>query len=350
MNAHPPPLPHPPPTNRRSSRIGCWVAGILGLLLLVAGLIAILSLASALEQKIALRNPIHDRAVDEFPALKEIWSYGNGETKVARIAVEGLILREVEDGLFGPTLNMVDSVLAQIRAAKADPDVRAILLEVDSPGGGITASDEIYRALVDFRESGTNRVVVIFMRDLAASGGYYISMAGDWLIAQPTTVLGSIGVIMQTVNIKGLSEKLGIRDVTIKSGPNKDLLNPFEEVDPAQRRLVQEMIDDMFEHFLGIVAQNRSRIPADQLRTLADGRLFVAPRALELGLVDQIGYWEDVMAKTAELLGVPEIKVIRYEEPLHLWGWLMSVRKPIHPTAWIRELMASPKFLYLWAP
>lgn len=348
MNQLPPPLPpaHPP---RRNTHTAVWLLVILLCVLLVVSLLLNAGLSGALKQKIGARKASHEHAVDEYPNLTEVWSYGKGDVKAARIAVEGVILREVEQGLFATPLNMVDSVLAQIRAARADSDVRAIILEVDSPGGGITASDEIYRALVDFRDSDTNRVVVVFMRDLAASGGYYVSMGGNWLIAQPTTVLGSIGVIIQTLNLKGLSEKIGITDVTIKSGDNKDLLNPFTEVDPKQRALLQEMIDGMFEHFLGIVAHNRPMIPADKLRTLADGRLFVAQQALNLKLVDQIGYWDDVLAKTAELLDVESVKVVRYEQHIDFWTWLMTVRSPIQPTRWL-SLHARPRFLYLWAP
>lgn len=348
MNAYPPPLPSEPRGRSKSRAALLWIIVVLGVTLGISLLINA-GLSKAMKKHFSLRKVTPERAVDEYPDLKEIWSYGDGEAKVARIAVEGLILRDVEKGLFATPLNMVDAVLAQIRAAKADTDVRGIILEVDSPGGGITASDEIYRALVDFRLSDTGRVVVVFMRDLAASGGYYVSMGGNWLIAQPTTVLGSIGVIMQTLNLKGLSEKLGITDVTIKSGRNKDLLNPFTDVDPAQRALLQEMIDAMFEHFLGVVAENRPHIPEDRLRALADGRLFVAQQALELGLVDEIGYWEDAIARAAALLDVPSVKVIRYEQHVDFWTWFLSVRNPIRPEAWLRE-HARPRFLYLWAP
>ncbi len=348
MSQLPPPLPQPP-APRRKTHTAVWLLVILLCVLLIGSLLLNAGLSGALKQKIGARKVTHEHAVDEFPDLTEVWSYGEGDVKAARIAVEGVILREAEQGLFATPMNMVDSVLAQIRTARADSDVRAIILEVDSPGGGITASDEIYRALVDFRESDTNRVVVVFMRDLAASGGYYVSMGGNWLIAQPTTVLGSIGVIMQTLNLKGLSEKIGVTDVTIKSGENKDLLNPFTEVDPKQRALLQEMIDGMFEHFLAIVAENRPMIPSSKLRAMADGRLFVSRQALNLQLVDQIGYWEDALAKTAELLGVDSVKVVRYEQHLDFWTWLMTVRSPIQPTRWL-SAHTRPRFLYLWAP
>ncbi|MCO5060400.1 MAG: signal peptide peptidase SppA [Kiritimatiellae bacterium] len=303
--------------------------------------------ARALKDKLARPTKTHNHGVDEFPHFTEIWSYGEGSTKAVRIAVEGIIMREASSGFLSPRQNMVDSALAQIRAAQADDDVKAIIVDVDSPGGGITASDEIYRALMMFRSSAEGRVVIIFMRDLAASGGYYVSMAGDWIIAQPTTVVGSIGVIMQSINMKGLSEKIGISDVTIKSGANKDLLNPFNDVDPSQRELLQGMINNMYEHFLNIVQENR-QIPMEELRPLADGRIFVADQALSLELVDQIGYWEDVMEKTKELLGVDSVKVIRYEQPVDFKKWLMSIRNPIQPANWLSQLRS--RFLYLWQP
>lgn len=346
MSQFPPPLP---PSKRRTP---CRTGFAWGLVVILAVLLAgSLMLNAGLMGRV--REKMHrikkaEQPADQHPSLKEVWSYGYGQVKVARILLSGLIFREEEDGLFAQPLNIVDSVLAQIRCAQADSEVRGIIFEVDSPGGGITASDELYRALLEFRSSDTGRFVVVFMRDLAASGGYYVSLGGDWLIAQPTTVLGSIGVIMQTLNIKGLSEKIGVKDVTIKSGPNKDLLNPFNEVDPAQRALVQEMIDELYEHFLGIVASNRPAISPDRLRGLADGRLFVARQALEEGLIDQIGHWPDAMAKMSELLGVEGIKVIRYEQTPDFWRWLLSVRAP-SPATWL-SYQTRPRFLYLWSP
>lgn len=346
MHATPPPLPLDAPKTKRHS--AAWVLVVLLGLALIGSLFLNAGLAGALKDRIQHRAHTQERGIDEFPDLTEVWSWGSGTVKVARIAVEGVILRETESGLFSTPMNMVDSVLAQIRAAQADDAVRAILLEVDSPGGGITASDEIYRALLGFRDSAEDRVVVVFMRDLAASGGYYVAMAGDWLIAQPTTVLGSIGVIMQSLNVKGLSEKIGVTDVTIKSGANKDLLNPFNDVDPAQRKLLQDMIDAMYEQFLAIVHESRSEIPEAELRRLADGRLFVGPQALKLGLVDQIGFWEDALEKTAALLQTDSVKVVRYEQPVDFLSWLMSMRSPISLPSLRAHL--RPRFLYLWQP
>lgn len=347
MTNTPPPLPQPPP--RKGCRSNAWIA--LLIVLAILGSVYLVSRQFArsltLPKKLIPRSAAHNHAVDEFPDLTEVWSYGDGSVKVARITVSGVILRDMERGVFSSPFNMVDSVLAQIRTAQADSDVKAILLEVDSPGGAVTPSDEIYRALKTFQESEEDRIIVVFMRDLAASGGYYIAMSGSWLIAEPTTVVGSIGVLLQAYNIKGLSEKLGITDVTIKSGANKDMLNPFQDVDPAQRAIMQGMIDSMYERFLRIVADGRN-IPVEELRPLADGRIFDADQALELNLVDQIGYWDDAVAKTAELLDVDSVKVVRYDQPTDFMRWLMSISSPLQPSHWLSQFRS--RFLFLWQP
>ena len=336
-----------PPAKRARSTTGFWIV----ILLLGFGLLVSVAINAGLSAAVFARA-VHtasddEGGVDEFPELTEIWSYGSGDVKAVRIAVSGVIMRESEEGLFAVPQDKIELILAQVRAAQNDDEVKAIIVEVDSPGGGITASDEIYRALMTFKESAEGRAVVVYMRDLAASGGYYVAMAGDWLIAQPTTVVGSIGVIMQSMNIKGLSEKIGVTDVTIKSGANKDLLNPFNDVDPAQRALLQQMIDAMYVHFLGIVQASRD-IEEAKLKELADGRIFVGPQALELKLVDQIGYWEDVLAKTAELLDVDTVKVVRYEQHVDVMGWLLGVRQKLNPMSWFD--LQRPRMLYLWQP
>ena len=242
------------------------------------------------------------KAEDEFPTFTEKWSYGSGDVKAVRIAVEGPIFRESEESFFGIKYDKIEAILRQIRAAKNDEAVKAIILEVDSPGGDLTASDEIYKALQDFKQSADGRKIIVFVRNMAASGGYYVSAPADWIIAEPTSIIGSIGVIMQTLNWKGLSEKIGLTDVTIKSGTNKDLLNPFRDVSPEQLAQLQEMIDSMYRQFFTIVQTNRN-IEAESLKAIADGRIFSADLALKNRLIDQIGYWEDAVTKTAELLG-----------------------------------------------
>jgi protease-4 len=156
-------------------------------------------------------------------------------------------------------------------------------------------------------------VVVAIFGDLAASGGYYIACAADRIIAQPTTITGSIGVLISSMNFRGLGDKLGVRDVTIKSGDNKDLFNPLQEMSPEQMALIQDIVDSIHQRFVGLVAQARKR-PVDEIRPLADGRIFTAPAALEAGLVDELGYWREAVAEMAVLLKEPSVKVLRYEE------------------------------------
>jgi protease-4 len=289
-----------------------------------------------------------ETAEDEFPAFEEQWSFGTGDVKVVRMELTGFITRESEAGFLEPAFDKIENLLLAIRAATNDEDVKAIIFEVDSPGGSVTSSDELYTALMNFKASHPERKVIVYMRDLAASGGYYIAMAGDWLIAQPTTLVGSIGVIMQSLNWKGLSERIGITDTTIKSGENKDLLNPFRETSPEQIAMLQEMIDRMYQRFIGLVSANRG-MDDEALKTLADGRVFSGDQALELKLVDQIGYWDDVMAKTEELLNVSSIKVIRYYQPYGLWDYLIGAKRSLNILP--KSLSYSPPRLqYLWQP
>ena len=289
------------------------------------------------------------KAEDEFPTFTEKWSYGSGDVKTVRIVVEGPIFRESEESFFGLRYDKIEAILRQIRAAKNDAAMKAIILEVDSPGGDLTASDEIYKALQDFKEDAEDRKLVVFVRNMAASGGYYVSAPADWIIAEPTSIIGSIGVIMQTLNWKGLSEKIGLTDVTIKSGTNKDLLNPFRDVSSEQVAQLQEMIDAMYQQFFRVVQTNRN-IETKGLQAIADGRIFSADVALKHQLIDQVGYWEDAVAKTAELLGEKSIKIVRYERRPEFFEMLSQIRSPVSFSRFSLSEATTPRLLYLWRP
>lgn len=253
-----------------------------------------------------------DSGIDEIPQLTSVWSFGKGETQVVRIPIQGAIGHDVASGFFAE-MDPVESILRQIRAATSDSEIRGIILEIDSPGGEVTACDEIYHELMLFKQADHGRVVVAIFGDLAASGGYYIACAADRIIAQPTTITGSIGVLISSMNFSGLGEKLGVRDVTIKSGKNKDLFNPLQEMSPEQTALIQEIVNSIYQRFVTLVAQARKR-PIAEIRPLADGRIFTASSAMDAGLVDELGYWREAVAGMAVLLKVPDVKVMRYEE------------------------------------
>ncbi len=249
---------------------------------------------------------------DESPHMREIWSSGNGTTRVVRIPLTGMIMFQ-EGGWDSDASGATETTLRSIRRATSDPQVQGILLEVDSGGGGITASDILYDALLAFRDAQEGRVIVAHMGDVAASGGYYVALAADYIMAHPTTLTGSIGVLMQSYNVRDLAGKIGLRDVTIKSGENKDLLNPFSELSEEQRRMLQQVVDALHARFIGLVAESRE-LPEAQVRELADGRVFLAADALASGLIDGIGYADDAAETASELLGGAELEIYRYSE------------------------------------
>lgn len=281
---------------------------------------------------------------DAYPPLSEIWSEGNGETKVVRIPISGMILLGQDPGLFG-AINTTDLALQSIKRATLDAEVKALILEVDSGGGGITTSDILYHHIMQFKAADPTRKVVVMCGDMAASGAYYLSLAADKILVRPTTITGSIGVIIQTLNISELAEEYGVRGVTIKSGENKDLLNPFEDMQEDQLALLQHVVDDMHLRFVNLVAQNRKLDP-EVVAKLADGRIYTASQARENGLIDEIGYWEDAIATTKALLNVQDVIIYRYE-PSFSWRQLLRATTQFTPRAWL-DVMQTPRLLYQW--
>ena len=325
---------------RRKSRWGFWVAiWVLTFLLVGSWLVNLGLMVSLFGSDVGSDlGP-----VDEEPLFEEIWSSGDGDVKVVRLELSGLIMRGAEEKLFGVATDPVETLLRQIRCATKDEAVRSILLEVDSPGGAVTPSDEIYEALRRFRASEEGRFVVVHIRDVGASGAYYVAMAADYLMAEPTAIVGSVGVIMQSLNMKGLSDKIGLSAVTIKSGENKDLLNPFEEVNTNQVALLQEVVDGMQDRFAGLVVEARGL----ESRALLDGRIFLAEAALQAGLIDGVGYLDQALAKVAELMEVDDLYVVRYEQKRDIWDAFLRARVP---SLSANSFLGGPRFLYLWRP
>lgn len=331
-------------TNRSSLAWIPWALSAgLGLLLLVA-LAAFIGLLLA---RIPGRDAGGSQGTDEYPTLTEVHAYGQGDEKVAWIALRGVITHEPDAGLFGLRADPVEGVLRRIRAAAHDDAVVALVMELDSPGGAVTPSDELYDAVCRFRESREDRRVFAFCRGLAASGAYFVACGADWIFAEPTSLVGSIGVILQTLNWRGLSEKIGVTDTTIASGENKDLLNPFQPVDPAQKAMLQRTIDTLYARFFDAVLLARD-LPEERLRTLADGRIFAAEEALDAGLIDETAYAPDVRNRVTELMDRGPLRFIRYEEEVSLMDWLARARNPLHIDAW--RPSGSPRAMYIWRP
>jgi protease IV len=232
--------------------------------------------------------------------------------KVALITLRGLISSSVP-GNVGDS--MVDDMRAALRQARDDDRVKAIVLEIDSPGGEVTASDQIYTAVAGAR---ARKPVVVYMDTLAASGGYYISCGGKFLMANETTITGSIGVIIQTLNYEQLFNKIGLASVVFKSGKFKDILNGARPMTPEEKTLIQDFVMKTYDKFLGIVAKERN-LSADNLRnTIADGRILSGREALNNKLIDGLGQIEDAYGKARELGGAPGASIVKYGPPFSL--------------------------------
>lgn len=252
------------------------------------------------------------RSIPKFEeALVRPPSDGN-EEKIAVLYLRGVIMGS-EAGSLGET--MVDDIKMQLDQAIADDHVKAIVLCVDSPGGEVTASDVIYNAVRKAREK---KPVVVSMGSLAASGGYYVSCGGSYLIANETTFTGSIGVIMQSLHYQDLFAKVGLDMTTFKSGKFKDMLSGSRPITDEEKQYVQGLIDQTYGKFVGIVAAER-KIDEQKLRTgIADGRVVSGKDALDNQLIDALGSVEDAYAKAAELGQAKGASVIRYEAPFKL--------------------------------
>ena len=255
------------------------------------------------------------REPEPIPRFREILLQRGARAttdKIAVITMRGLISSSLPGTV---TDSMVDDMRAALQQARDDSRVKAIVLEIDSPGGEVTASDAIYNALVKVR---ARKPVVVYMDSLAASGGYYVSCGGKFLMASDTTITGSIGVIIQTLNYEQLFNKVGLGSVVFKSGKFKDMLNGARPITPEEREMVQSFIMKTYDKFLGIVAKERN-LPADILRnTIADGRILSGKDAFEHKLIDGLGELEDAFGKAKELGNAPEAKVVKYGPPFSL--------------------------------
>jgi protease-4 len=246
-------------------------------------------------------------------------------------------------------------VREELKKAEEDKQVRALIVRINSPGGTVTASDIIYREILSFKER-TGRPVVAIMLDVAASGGYYLALAADTIVAHPTTVTGSIGVIMLSVNAEGLMQKLGVAAVTIKSAEHKDMGSPFRTLTPEEREVFQAVIDDLQRQFLAKVIAHRKLTP-ETARKLADGRVYTADQALAHGLVDKIGYMSDAVAIAKQAAVVDDARVIVYHRPRQYRATYYARAEETSAGALdaslsgLASLAASgPRFLFLWWP
>lgn len=281
-------------------------------------------------------------------AMNEVFVSGEGEDKIALIELKGVIAeQQTSGGVLGVSVNLVERLEREFAAAASDEKVKAVLLRIDSPGGTVSASDQIWHTVSEFRRT-TNKPVVVHMGGTCASGGYYIAVACDALICEPTTITGSIGVILSTLNFAQLLEKYGVADVTIKSGANKDLLNSTAPPNEEHRAILQGMVDETHARFVELVAKGR---PFDlpMAQKLADGRIYTAKQALEHQLVDAIGYREDALAEIRKRAKLGKAKLIRYRAPVPTLLDALSGNAGAPQVAPnLLDQVSGPRLLVLW--
>ncbi len=244
---------------------------------------------------------------------------GSSSPKIALIDVKGLIIDAERGRVLGRIENPVARFSEALRRAEVDPKVRAVIVRVNSPGGTVTASDMMYRDILGFKKR-SSKPVVILMAEVAASGGYYISCAGDEVIAYPTTVTGSIGVIIQTFNFTEGMRKVGIRADAITSGPNKSLGSPFEPMSAEHRELLQGIVDEFYDNFVQVVIANRPQVSPASLEWITDGRVVTGERAAESGLVDRLGDLRIAFDATKQRAGLTAARMVKYHRPLEYVG------------------------------
>jgi protease IV len=299
-------------------------------------------------------------SIDLQPRIKPLAEQtleGSGAAKILLLDLSGVL----QDETFTlsittppPRVPLLARVREELEKAEKDDHVQALIVKINSPGGTITASDVLYREIVEFKARRKIPVIAAIM-DVGASGGYYVALAADTIVALPTSITGSLGVVMLTVNAQGLMEKIGVAPLAIKSGPMKDAGSPFRALTPQEQAVFQGVIDDMYGRFVRLIAESR-KIPEERVRAMADGRIYTAQQALSLGLVDRVAYLDEVVDSAKKAAGVQEARVVMYHRPKDYRSTIYSTTTPSASTdtavGQLTGFLGSPgpRFMYLWWP
>jgi len=301
-------------------------------------------------------------SIDLTPRIKPLEERtveGGGQTKILLTDISGFLSEEgssptVIIGAPPPRVPLLVRFREELKKAEKDPDVKALVVRVNSAGGTVTASDIMFKELDMFKRAAKIPVIAVMM-DVAASGGYYVALAADTIIAHPTSVTGSIGVIMITLNAEGLMQKLGLATAAIKSGERKDMGSPFRALTEDERKIYQGVIDGLHGQFVARLVGAR-QLPLDTARTIADGRVYTAQQALDLKLVDRIGYMDDALRLARRTIGVDDARVVVYQRPTEYRATYYArsgasadgLDATLAPLASV--VGGGPRFLYLWWP
>jgi len=288
--------------------------------------------------------------------LKEFTLQGKEKGKVVVIPVRGVISDAPRKQLIGTRPSMVQEIVSQLRKAEDDPEVKSVLLKIDSPGGSVIASDLIYNEIMGFKQRKKAKVAAAMM-GVAASGGYYIALPADFILAHPATVTGSVGVLFLSPNLSGLMEKIGVDVNVSKTGKNKDMGSPFRQATGEEQKIIQDITDRLGAQFLSHIAEHRKLEP-NTLKEISSARIYLAEDALKLGMVDRIGYLDEAVSQAKKLADLPEdAKVVVYRRTEYpddnLYNTSLSRYEGRGPSIISLDLPASlaslqTGFYYLW--
>jgi len=329
-----------------------WFA-ILGasLLLLISIFVNTVSTAFSTDWKSFLDEFATASSSELFVSVLE---EGSKKERIALLTVDGTIQDTGSASTFFATEGYNHQFfLQQLEEAKVDDTVKAIVLQVNSPGGGVVESAQIYKDIIELQEE-TEKPIYVSMGSMAASGGYYISAPADKIFVNKETMTGSIGVIMQSINYGKLAEKYGVEFVTIKSGPYKDIMSPTREMTEEERAMLQEMLNDSYEDFVDIIEQGRNMTEAD-VKKVADGRILNGRQAIEAGLADDYGFLEDVVQAIKTDYNLENAEVFEYSYSQNIAS-IFAVKAQSFlgldlESKLIAELItenSSPKMMYLY--
>lgn len=244
-----------------------------------------------------------------------------GGDKVAVIYIKGVITtQEVSGGFFSSGTAGIQRVLDALRRAEEDPTIKAVVLRIDSPGGSAAASQEISAQVERVKRAG--KKVVVSMGDIAASGAYWVAAGADRIFADPATITGSIGVLIETFQMTGLYGKIGVNKEVIKSGPYKDMGSESRPMTPQERAILQKMVDDIYDQFVDRVAEGRKML-REKVLLLADGRVFTGRQAKTVGLVDELGDFREAIREAGRLAGIKGEPEVTDLGPTSLWDMLL---------------------------
>jgi protease-4 len=293
------------------------------------------------------------------PALEEqVLVEGAGffsKDKIAVIDLDGVIRGAEEPSLFSPGENVLAETIAELDMARDDPQVKAVVLRISSPGGEVTACDILHREIRKFREE-TRVPVIASIADLGTSGAYYVAVASDAIYAHPTSTVGSIGVVLHHFNLAGLMGKIGVESSPVKSAPMKDINSLFRPMTEGERNVLQKLVDDMYERFVSVVVAGRPALKPEEARAVADGRVVSGGEALKLKLVDKVGYLQDAIEEARARSQIESPTIVRYARSRRSGanvysesGLGVAASRGVELSIRATE-MSPPKLYYIWQP